>query len=310
MVKPMSLRRAMLERLEGWAAESDVVIPDYFVVPVDEIPAEYTDIAANVEDASSCVHYLIGQHSDEIKRLRTNCLFVRPQPVDESIAPDISFAGAYVSYVPLDYLCAEENIARGIRKVLDGRYTPYANYYYAAHGLKSSRKVDLLITPLIKGAYSYGTGYSDGELSVFEYFPTPLSVSFKTPRRVLSLFTSPLEEVISSRLKSASRYLGKMIDIEFIIDSDQRLYFTQCREVSLQYRSIWCDLDYTEKETKPHTITPYPTQQISGRIINLMENLSKRLPEFTEGDILMVSHGYDASVSSLLGSLNGASRCR
>ncbi len=294
-----SVRRAMLEALRPWALQAGYGCPFALFLPWRQVPPALrgrTTTKPLLPWAQSCAEAM----GDKLAGLETSQLFVRAQPLDESTSPHLSFAGVYASWAPHAELTALENLAHGIVKVLQGRFTRYADYYYRRHDLTGARDVDLMVSAKIPGAATYGTGFSDGARTVFEYYPSPIALAFKTPRRVGAAPQDALEVEIGRMVGGAARRLGQPVDVEFLIDEAGALHISQCRPISRPHLAAWEALAGGRAEglQAPATIIPRRPARVTGRALRL-DQRPAALATRTADDVLFVAHDLGFSPGGL-----------
>lgn len=175
----------------------------------------------------------------------------RPCPVDEIFSPGLSFAGIFPTYIPNQKLDLDTNIRKGVKKVCEDDLTGI-DYYYNTHRediLLSTKERHLIMMELIRNPIIHGTAYVYSDLIRSCYSVKPKSFTGEINLHVLSFKPDSTERINLS--VNADREIGDFvvsrimrpltsiltvskvpIDIEYLIDGDQKLWVVQARPIS------------------------------------------------------------------------------
>lgn len=175
----------------------------------------------------------------------------RPCPVDEIFCPDLSFAGIFPTYIPDQKMDFETNVQRGVKKVLDSN-EPNTEYYYDRHSStipSQTKERHVILMELIHNPTIHGTAYVYQDTIRSHYAIKPKWFTGETNLQCMSLCTDPTESIsfapnadknyglfVASKIRHPLKTIFDMTktpaDIEYLIDSDQRLWIVQARLIS------------------------------------------------------------------------------
>lgn len=267
-----SIRNECLQRIAANADLLGVKIPQSVLIPSQHISTMAQKLDAVPEERKQWVRSAAFEFASRASRFDEPQLFVRAQPLDEAAAPHLSFAGVYKSFVPISGITAVENISLGLMKVLGGRCSPYADYYYERHAINGHRDIDIMISPFTDEGVGFGTGYSNGHNVLFEFFDTALSVTLHRPNRHCGYGGTALERKIARILTAIAELLKFPVDVEYLITRNEEVVVSQVRPISQAHLALWEKLDdkhWREAEGHTATILPNSTGNFSGTIIDL-----------------------------------------
>ena len=188
---------------------------------------------------------LVGILCDGLNLLNNNRVFVHPCPIDETLNLGYSFAGVYKSYKPYYCLSGHDNITFAIERLLDDRFSYYAEYYYQKNKLIDTRKIDLFISCENEEICGYGTGYVDSKKVIFQYYDSPLSIYRKEAKKVkgrkddLLYLTNHLQKKIMLALFSVQEQINDIVDVEFVFDRNLNIIVNEVRLLSDAHRKKW-----------------------------------------------------------------------
>ncbi len=233
-----SIRLQMQNRLMS-SGERMYHLPQAYVLSHTEIPEQFLE-----GEMTKWVEQTIERMRQEFSFNSHEPIFVRPCPVDEFYYPHLSFAGVYKSYKPTRGKNLSEHLYDGILRVLLGRYSKYADYYYHRHDINLKRHLSIMFTPQITDASMYGTAYVYKGKCIYELFDTPLAMYMNDPLRVAdSGIKQGLEGRIAQCMIEAEQIIGVPVDIEFVLNRREQIYITQVRPISRAHLTQWAKLE-------------------------------------------------------------------
>jgi len=175
----------------------------------------------------------------------------RPCPVDEIFSLGLSFAGIFPTYIPNHQLSFHVNVQAGVEKVFNDNGRDI-DYYYNVHRANIpsvTKERHLIMMELIHNLIIHGTAYVYPDIIRTCYAVRPKGLTGETNLQVLSLGFDPTDTINSSA--NTDRDIGYSvaskirrplnaildvsetpIDIEYLIDSDQKLWIVQARPIS------------------------------------------------------------------------------
>lgn len=191
----------------------------------------------------------------------------RPCPVDEIFSPDLSFAGIFSSYIPSQKLDFDVNIRAGMKKVLEDD-AMNIDYYYNVHRASipsSTRERHLIMMELIRNPIIHGTAYVYPDVIRSYYSVKPKWFTGETNLQVLSFGSDSTEPISLSA--NADRDIGGFvaskimhplnsilsvskipIDVEYLIDSDQKLWVVQARPISSAHLRLYQQVGRSDQQ--------------------------------------------------------------
>jgi len=300
--QPACIRLGMLKQLSAAAESLDIRIPEFCIIP-------HADIASLClsEEGNGLVPFLEQALLDRTRYLASDEIFVRAQPLDESLVPHLSFAGVYPSYVPRKKTLRAENLTRGLKKVLSDRHIPYSDYYYSRHKIKSDRPVDVMFSSKIEDVMMFGTAYVFGDQCLIEYFDTPISIFLCDPVRIFARCEQRsigISEKLIRSVFAVGQALSGALDIEFMVDRREQVFVSQVRPISPPHINNWksvTERTWAEMRTDgPPSNVVNTVGTIAGRVVDF-RNRKPRLRDFEGGQkIYVVSHRGEAQGTSSL----------
>lgn len=232
-----SIRLEMLKQLSMAAKLIDFRIPKYCIIPHREI-VPLCQAQESEGRTASLEQYLL----DSTRSLASDEIFARAQPLDESLFPNLSFAGVYQSYVPRKKTPRAENLVRGFDKVLSGRYSAYSEYYYSRHNIKSNRPVDVMFSTMVDDVMCFGTAYVIEDRCLIEYFDTPISIFLCDPVRIAAEREQGYIGVSGKLIRTVfavNEIMNVALDIEFLVDRREQVFVSQVRPISPPHIDNW-----------------------------------------------------------------------
>jgi hypothetical protein len=288
-----SIRLHILDTLKKRIKDFCFLIPDYYVINHSEIPQNFNDLEI-VKWAKDNVNQLI----DNKFFSNTNQIFVRPCPLDESKYKHLSFAGVYESYKPYKQKNTKENVIDGIIKVMSGRNNEFSKYYYTKHTLSENKKVSLMFSNALENACMFGTAYVFKGKCLIEYFDTPLSIFRNDPIRIVADSNSNLVGInkkVRDNIIEVENFIGVPLDIEFLIDRNEKLYISEVRPISKVHLKNWKAITSNTWESYVNTVPPSNVLNSigtwSGRIVDLRRRMCNAEDfDDTENKIYLINH--------------------
>ena len=90
-----SIRLEMLREVSALASQLDIRIPEFCIISHGDV-----DRLSRSPSGSGAAPELAQELALRTQVLNSDEIFARAQPLDESLAPHLSFAGIYQSYAP------------------------------------------------------------------------------------------------------------------------------------------------------------------------------------------------------------------
>lgn len=308
--RPACIRLGMLRQLSAAAPSLDLRIPEFCTIPHADVVSlclsrEGDGLAPSLEQALL----------DRTQCLASDEIFVRAQPLDESLAPHLSFAGVYPSYVPRKKTPRAENLTRGLKKVLSERHNPYSEYYYSRHRIESDRPVDVMFSSKVEDVMMFGTAYVFGDQCLMGYFDTPISIFLCDPVRIVARYEQKsvgISEKLIRSVFAVGQTLSGALDIEFMVDRREQVFVSQVRPVSPPHISNWKSV--TERTWAEMRANGPPSNVVNtvgtsaGTAVDF-RNRKPTLRDFEGGQkIYVVSHRGGGQGTSSLGILQFLNR--
>jgi hypothetical protein len=284
------IRLSMLRRLLDAKRDLEICTPDFCIVPPGEV--------ARLSDPD----LLDSQWNRDLLAaaacLPSDRIFARSQPLDESLLPGFSFAGVYQSYAPRRATPRLENLLRGFRKVLAGRYNRQADYYYSRHSLVSDRPVAMMFSNMVDDVVCFGTAYVLVDKCLLGYFDTPASIFLSDPVRVAARrgqIRRGRSGVIVDLMFRISDVFDTAIDVEFLIDRRDCIFISQVRPMSRRHVCNWSRVDESAWDEVCASTPPSNTVNTRGAVEGTVLDLRKTVLNAShaacgDGRIYLVSH--------------------
>ncbi len=295
-----SVRASLLRAVAGSLPVLDAATPHYRIVPM---PAFELDLPAGEvrERALALADHLL-RETDGLPEER---LFARASPHDEQVARHLSFAGVYQSYRPARGRPRLEYLVDGLVTVMTGRRSRVADYYYARHGLRTERPIDVMYSTCVPAMAMHGTGYSYRGRVLVTYYDTPLATFLDDPLRCAADGTAPppgLDGRLVRCLAGLEEVVGMPVDVEFVISRDEGIFITQVRPISQAHLATWSMLGDDPWARVLETGPPSNALGTIGSREGVLVDLRQRQPRAEDGEpgnVLVVRHLAGAGTSTL-----------
>jgi hypothetical protein len=285
-----------------FVAPLGIRVPDFCIIPHPEVERLAQAQKREASDQGLRQELLIKTQS-----LSSDEIFARAQPLDESLAPHLSFAGVYHSYAPRRKTARADNLTQGFNRVMAGRRSPYSEYYYSSHGIVSERPIDMMFSTMVPDVMCFGTGYVFGDQSLIGYFDTPISIFLRDPVRLAARrdqrFTDDISGELIQSLFAIERVLRRALDIELIVDRRGQIFVAQIRSLSLAHSDNWTRV--AEKTWHKVCVEGPPSNVVNtvGIVSGTVADFRRRAPslrDFESGAqrICVVSHHGNESAST------------
>lgn len=248
---------------------------------------------------------------EHIQPLDGTPIIARPSPMDESQRPDLSFAGAYRGYMPLQPRSREDHLVVGTAAMLAGRFTPYGDTYYERHEIPGDRAVGAIyMEPFMELGKDiplfYGTAYIADDHIRNEYNVTPIPGK---PQRGARLMVErsgqrwhehndqseenvyQFTERIDYALKGLQEHFGMPLDIEYLVDPKGDLYVVQIRPISARHLASWNSLPLVDEAAISHRsaiINSIGT--VAGKVVDLRSDITHVPVDELPGNITVINH--------------------
>lgn len=238
-------------------------------------------------------------------------IIVRPSPMDESLRPELSFAGAYKGYMPLQPKSREDHLITGTAAMLAGRFTPYGNTYYRRHEIPGDRSVGAIyMEPFMELGKDvplfYGTAYIAGDHIRNEYNVAPIPGK---PQRSARLMVERdgqrwhehsdqsaedahnFTERMDYALKGLQEHFGMPLDVEYLVDPKGDLYVVQIRPISARHLANWNNLQPTDEAAISHrSAVINSVGTIAGTVVDLRAGVTQVDIDKLPGNITVINH--------------------
>ena len=312
-----------LEGALGFSASNFVTVPHklFSDINVDSSSLPETDHSGfRMVDPLITERYAekVAPHINEISELLTGIegepIIVRPSPLDDNLRPDLSFAGAYKGYMPLEEKTREEHILWGTASMLAGRHTEYADYYNYRHSIHGRRQTAAIyMQPFFELGKDipvfYGTGYIAGGHIRNEYHVLPDPNEQQRDPKLTVIRNGQVTEGcddqsiekeydftprVSHLLKGLQENFGRSLDVEYIVDPKGDLYVVQMRNISNKHLTNWGRVkDTPEPQTDYRSAIVNTVGEISGEVIDLRQDENDDRLEQSPKGIVVINYESD-----------------
>jgi hypothetical protein len=234
----ISPRLAMMEQVEPSLGTLGADTPSYAVIRFGEL-VELT--RADESQSISYTHELDEAVRRATSRIESDQVFVRLCALQDLNHRHLSFAGVFATAMPRRSVPRRVHLSEGVKEVLAGRFSDYANYYYGRHGLGSVRAADVMFSGCVEDAAMCGTAYIYGDTVLAAYFDSPLSIALHDPVRFLNRGAAlrGVDAQVARCVRGLQELLNTPLDVEFIVTRGERLYITEVRPISEAHLRNW-----------------------------------------------------------------------
>jgi hypothetical protein len=248
---------------------------------------------------------------EHIQSLAGDNIIVRPSPLDELTHPELSFAGAYKGYMPLETMSRDEHLLWGTASMLAGRFTKYGSCYYDRHGLDTDREVGAIyMEPFFELGKDipqfYGTAYiADNHIRNEYHIAPPPDQAQRDPRITVQrdgqIWHSDTDQQAENSIDFTGRLHGVLeglqnhfrapLDVEYIVDPRGDLYIVQLRKISARHLANWNGLPLINETGIEHRSAIINTIGVAeGQVIDLRSSTNGIKVEDLNKGIIVVNH--------------------